>query len=165
MDPASCLADPCGVLPLDMLTAYTAEDDERWWSFGDGTVAALKTFQVSFCLGCVDLPVFSCRLMPECLVHARVHAWRMAGPRPGSLQSPGCHAVQACNGYPESGVCDAATWRMLLGDDAHPSEIADLRSGDSADEDLSAQVGEGREGREGWGWVGAAELSAQRCRS
>ncbi|KAL4419502.1 hypothetical protein ABPG77_002288 [Micractinium sp. CCAP 211/92] len=69
---------------------YPSEDDERWWSFGDGTVAALKTFQ-------------------------------------------------ACNGYPESGVCDAATWRMLLGDDAHPSEIADLRSGDSADEDLSAQ--------------------------
>lgn len=69
---------------------YPSEDDERWWSFGDGTVTALKTFQ-------------------------------------------------ACNSYPESGVCDAATWRMLLGQDAHPSEISDLRSGDSADEDLSAQ--------------------------
>jgi hypothetical protein len=48
--------------------------------------------------------------------------------------------AQACSGYPESGVCDGATWRFLLGDDASPSEILNLYTGDSADEDLSEQV-------------------------
>ncbi|PSC70776.1 peptidoglycan binding [Micractinium conductrix] len=72
---------------------YCSEDDERWWTFSDGTMAALKTFQ-------------------------------------------------ACNGYPESGVCDAATWRLLLGDDADPSEIYNLETGDSADEDLGNQTGD-----------------------
>lgn len=31
--------------------SLATEDDERWWSFGDGTLAALKTFQVSGCSG------------------------------------------------------------------------------------------------------------------
>lgn len=48
---------------------------------------------------------------------------------------------QACNGYPESGVCDASTWRLLLGQDAQPSIISQLRSGQSDDEDLGEQVG------------------------
>ncbi|KAI3437857.1 hypothetical protein D9Q98_000303 [Chlorella vulgaris] len=75
---------------LERAGFYPSEDEIRWWTFGDGTLSALKTFQ-------------------------------------------------ACSGYPESGVCDGATWRFLLGDDASPSEILNLYTGDSADEDLSEQ--------------------------
>lgn len=55
-----------------------------------------------------------------------------------------CHGhLQACNSYPESGVCDAATWRFLLGPSATPADLLSLHTGDSADEDLSMQVGNG----------------------
>lgn len=52
-------------------------------------------------------------------------------------------AVQACAGYPESGVCDANTWRKLLGEDAQPSDILRMRSGESDDDDLAAEVRQG----------------------
>lgn len=71
----------------------------------------------------------------------------------GALQVPPClhtcatahfaphpHQPQACNGYPESGVCDASTWRLLLGQDAQPALISQLHSGQSDDEDLAQQV-------------------------
>ena len=32
---------------LDLGGFYPSEDDMRWWCFGDGTLAALKTFQAS----------------------------------------------------------------------------------------------------------------------
>jgi peptidoglycan hydrolase-like protein with peptidoglycan-binding domain len=44
---------------------------------------------------------------------------------------------QACSGLPETGVCDVTTWKRLLGEDAEPSDLASLRSGNSDDEDLS----------------------------
>ena len=59
-------------------------------------------------------------------------------PKPTNLHSI---RTQACNGYPESGVCDASTWRLLLGQDAQPAVISQLRSGQSDDEDLGQQVG------------------------
>lgn len=82
-----------------------------------------------------------------------------------------CHmplfpAAQACQGYPESGVCDAATWRFLLGQDAEPADLAQLQTGESDDEDLAQQVG--RQGvqvvhsggrrcwRAGWGTGGCS---------
>lgn len=63
----------------------------RWWSFGDGTLTALKTFQ-------------------------------------------------ACSGYPESGVCDPATWRSLLGPEGQPSDILSIQSGNSDDDDLAFEA-------------------------
>ena len=51
---------------------------------------------------------------------------------------------QACSGLPETGVCDVNTWKMLLGPDAKPEHLRDLRSGDSYDEDLSHVEGEER---------------------
>ena len=44
--------------------------------------------------------------------------------------------MQACNGLPESGVADPATWRALLGAGASPADLDTLRSEDSADDDL-----------------------------
>ena len=34
-------------------------------------------------------------------------------------------------------MADAATWRALLGADARPAHLADLRADDATDEDLS----------------------------
>lgn len=48
---------------------------------------------------------------------------------------------QACNGLPESGVCDAITWMALLGKDATPNDLGVLVSGDSDDEDLGDTQG------------------------
>ena len=71
-------------------------------------------------------------------------------------RSTGAHSLQACNSYPESGVCDAATWKVLLGANAQPSDISKLHSGGSDDEDLADQVswvsgGGGPRGAEGPG--------------
>ncbi|EIE27431.1 hypothetical protein COCSUDRAFT_45859 [Coccomyxa subellipsoidea C-169] len=43
---------------------------------------------------------------------------------------------QACNGLSETGVSDAATWKALLGPDACPSDVLELKSGDDTDDDL-----------------------------
>ena len=40
-------------------------------------------------------------------------------------------------------MCDGATWRLLLGQDAQPNDLLQLRSGESDDEDLGDQVGGG----------------------
>lgn len=39
--------------------------------------------------------------------------------------------AQACNGLPESGVCDGATWRKLLGEGSTPADIAILAERES----------------------------------
>lgn len=52
--------------------------------------------------------------------------------------------MQECSGLPATGVTDAQTWLALLGPDAVPADAVGLLSGDSHDEDLSADVGEGR---------------------
>lgn len=52
--------------------------------------------------------------------------------------APPCAPRQVCSKLPESGVCDPATWRALLGAGAVPADIAKLRSEDSADEDLAS---------------------------
>ena len=44
---------------------------------------------------------------------------------------------QACNGLPESGACDETMWQLLLGQNASPSDIDSIRSGNSDDEDLA----------------------------
>jgi len=42
-------------------------------------------------------------------------------------------------GLPESGVCDERTWRSLLGADAQPSIIDDIRADESEyEEDMGA---------------------------
>lgn len=125
-----------------------AEDDIRWWSFGDGTLAALKTFQVSMrpstprCAGAMAMHPGSaarpCKGGPAAaaLCQPTRNHEPAACPRSNSLPPP-----QACSGYPESGVCDGATWRLLLGEDAQPSDLARLKSGESDDDDLAAEVG------------------------
>lgn len=67
---------------------YPGEDDIRWWTYGDTTVAAVKTFQ-------------------------------------------------ACQGLPESGVVDVKMWCVLMGGDAVPSDIYNVKSGESDDDDLA----------------------------
>ena len=54
---------------------------------------------------------------------------------------------QACNGLAETGTVNERLWKMLAGDDAHPSMVDTLKSGKSDDEDLSL------EGREGMVWL------------
>lgn len=44
--------------------------------------------------------------------------------------------MQACNNLSETGVADSATWKSLLGPNAQPSDLADVRSGDRTDEDM-----------------------------
>lgn len=44
---------------------------------------------------------------------------------------------QACQGIPESGICDDRTWKALLGSDSNPEDLFTLRSGLSDDEDLA----------------------------
>lgn len=44
---------------------------------------------------------------------------------------------QACNGLPESGACDETMWQLLLGQNASPSDIDSIQSGNSDDEDLA----------------------------
>jgi hypothetical protein len=67
------------------------------------------------------------------------------------MNPPPVHSPQACNSYPESGVCDAATWKFLLGANAQPSDISKLHSGGSDDEDLADQVSPGCKGPKGPG--------------
>lgn len=43
---------------------------------------------------------------------------------------------QACNELSETGVADAATWKSLLGPDAQPADVAQIRSGDKTDDDM-----------------------------
>ena len=47
--------------------------------------------------------------------------------------------LQACSHLPETGVADEATWRALLGADAHPSDIGLLLSGTEDDVDMTAE--------------------------
>lgn len=63
--------------------------------------------------------------------------WWMFGPTTVSAIS----TFQACSGLPESGVCDALTWRALLGPDATPEGIDLVFSGDSDDEDMEETEG------------------------
>ena len=51
------------------------------------------------------------------------------------------HAVQECVGLQATGVADAHTWKALLGAEAEPAHLADLRADDATDEDLS-EIGE-----------------------
>jgi hypothetical protein len=39
--------------------------------------------------------------------------------------------LQACNGLPESGVCDERTWLALLGADATPEDLDEVSQCDS----------------------------------
>lgn len=59
----------------------------------------------------------------------------------GSTTASALQTFQACAGVPESGVCDAATWRGLLGPAAMPADIDAVRSGGSDDEDLDDDTG------------------------
>ena len=132
----------------------------QWWIFGSGTIAALKTCQVRLLLLLPACPPALLTASPACLpawgccIPASVrhpHACNEQAPLPGCC-SPSPHActrapppvhirtLQACNSYPESGVCDAATWKFLLGPSAQPSDISKLHSGGSSDEDLADQV-------------------------
>ena len=54
---------------------------------------------------------------------------------------------QACNGLAETGTVNEGLWKMLAGQDADPSLIDTLKSGQSDDEDLTL------EGREGMVWL------------
>ena len=45
--------------------------------------------------------------------------------------------LQECAGLQGTGVADAQTWKALLGADAEPAHLADLRADDATDEDLS----------------------------
>ena len=94
---------------------YPSDDDLRWWQFGDSTVAALKTFQAG---GTLRAPLPGRR---RCALPTQPPTPLCAPPTAG----------QACNGYPESGVCDVNTWRLLLGPDATPADLTNLRTGDS----------------------------------
>jgi hypothetical protein len=47
-------------------------------------------------------------------------------------------ALQACNGLPESGVCDERTWLALLGADAKPEDLDEVSGRkETAQEDTS----------------------------
>lgn len=47
--------------------------------------------------------------------------------------------LQACNGLPESGVCDERTWKALLGADATPADVEAIRGDESMyEDDMSA---------------------------
>jgi hypothetical protein len=39
--------------------------------------------------------------------------------------------LQACNGLPESGVCDERTWLALLGADATPEDLDEVSQCDA----------------------------------
>ncbi len=45
--------------------------------------------------------------------------------------------LQECAGLQPTGVADSHTWKALLGADAEPGHLADLRADDATDEDLS----------------------------
>ena len=47
--------------------------------------------------------------------------------------------MQACNNLAETGVVDDDTWQQLLGREARPQDIADLRSFDDTDMDLCGE--------------------------
>jgi hypothetical protein len=49
--------------------------------------------------------------------------------------------LQACSGLPESGVCDGRTWQALLGPDATPADVADLKSEEYEDDMTSPHEG------------------------
>jgi hypothetical protein len=64
--------------------------------------------------------------------------------------------VQACQGLPESGVCDERTWLALLGPDATPEALDEVRV-------CRPEGGEG--GREGGREGGLLAGAAGACRN
>lgn len=121
-DPARVLDSPrCPQVALQREGYFCGEDDMAWWQFGDDTANALKTFQVG-------------------AVNAR-------RPAPGGRDVCCQHrstlmndSSQACQSLPETGVCDANTWRSLLGEDtlASLNTMASQDNGDEYDDDMSA---------------------------
>ena len=59
----------------------------------------------------------------------------------GSTTLDALKTFQACNGLPESGVCDANTWKKLLGEGARPEDVGKVESGRSDDEDMTDDAG------------------------
>ena len=45
--------------------------------------------------------------------------------------------MQECAGLQATGVSDSQTWKALLGANAEPEHLADLKADDATDEDLS----------------------------
>jgi hypothetical protein len=57
----------------------------------------------------------------------------------GSTTLSALSTFQACNSLPDTGACDMATWKVLMGADARPEDIDKVFSGDSDDEDMEEQ--------------------------
>eukprot|EP00775_Hariotina_reticulata_P003407 gene3407-3680_t len=61
----------------------------------------------------------------------------------GSATLDALKTFQACNNLPESGVCDERTWMALLGPDASPAVLDEVRGDESMYEDDMAAPHEG----------------------
>ncbi|CAD7697774.1 unnamed protein product [Ostreobium quekettii] len=68
----------------------------------------------------------------------------------GAATANSVRTFQACNGLPESGVCDAQTWVALLGQGASPGDLKGMLAGDSTDEDLTQAKGVYLIGEQRW---------------
>ncbi|KAL6769207.1 hypothetical protein ACKKBF_B17895 [Auxenochlorella protothecoides x Auxenochlorella symbiontica] len=72
----------------------------------------------------------------------------------GSSSMRALATFQACNGLPESGVCDGATWRKLLGEGSTPADIAILAEqhaeGAEDEDDLAGGQGVWLLGEQRW---------------
>lgn len=65
--------------------------------------------------------------------------WQFGGNTEASLRT-----FQACNGLPETGVSDTATWLALLGKDAQPAGLLDLHAKDPVyDDDMEGHNHDG----------------------
>ncbi|KAF6259771.1 hypothetical protein COO60DRAFT_1700641 [Scenedesmus sp. NREL 46B-D3] len=103
---------------------HCGDDEMRWWQFGSSTLDALKTFQ-----GCG----MAAALFGVC------RCWSQDG---GSTLDA-FRTLQACNGLPESGATDERTWLALLGPEATPAQLQELRGDESMYEDDMAASEEG----------------------
>lgn len=79
---------------------------------------------------------------------------------------------QACNGLPESGVCDEATWRLLMGEEGKTAKPADLEEfGKKLRAEALAQGGEvfeddlGKEEKDGRVWLVGEQRWEKRVKS
>eukprot|EP01024_Parvocaulis_polyphysoides_P042079 TRINITY_DN3855_c0_g1_i1.p1 TRINITY_DN3855_c0_g1~~TRINITY_DN3855_c0_g1_i1.p1 ORF type:complete len:625 (-),score=149.81 TRINITY_DN3855_c0_g1_i1:540-2414(-) len=59
----------------------------------------------------------------------------------GSTTVEALKSFQECNKLPVSGVSDSRCWKVLLGENAKPSDIPSIQAGDDSDQDMSDMNG------------------------
>lgn len=113
---------------LERAGCYCGEDEMMWWQFGMATESALRTFQVG------RAP----NMQPaHALTSSPAHAPQAAGVHIRLLTPRGVPS-QGINGLPETGVSDAGTWQVLLGEAAQPADLVNLSANNAQyDDDMS----------------------------